>query len=180
MGVVGCVGGRRALIDRGVERAIGPRRGRRVVAFFLGVPRVVAPVRRRRVERGVERWHIRGGAALRIAAVRGRAVGASDGCERWQQQRRHPTAPGNPRTGRGRRAHWLPAGTNARGTLASTHPPWGAGYACALRKTFAAQLATPGEPMSFAATALEHMLPVGPIRTATVTCPLSVESCASP
>jgi hypothetical protein len=40
----------------------------------------------------------------------------------------------------------------------------------------AAQLATPGEPMSFDATLAEQTFPLGPIRTATVTRPRRVES----
>jgi hypothetical protein len=41
---------------------------------------------------------------------------------------------------------------------------------------FAAQLATPGDPMSFDATLAEQTLPLGPMRTATVTRPRKVES----
>lgn len=44
---------------------------------------------------------------------------------------------------------------------------------------FAAQLATPGAPMSFVETDAEQALPPGPTRTAIVTWPLSDESWVS-
>jgi hypothetical protein len=62
--------------------------------------------------------------------------------------------------------------------FASTHPPRGDGYAFADRKIFAAQLATLAVPMSLEATLAEQTLPLGPIRTDMLTCPLSCESWA--
>jgi hypothetical protein len=62
--------------------------------------------------------------------------------------------------------------------LTSRQPPRGEGYVAFL-KIEAAQFATAGVPMSFAATDAEHVLPFPPILTAIETCPLSEESFAS-
>src|ERR1019366_917049 len=128
--------------------------------------------------------------ALRVGTVGGGSVGASrgrenegenegEGAQRGQrgcQERREER--NESRAVRRPRRHHCPCGTNERGTASSTQPPLGCGYDWFARKMLAAQLATPGEPMSFDVTLAAQRLPPEPTRTVICTRPLSCESSA--